>query len=68
MYSKISKTNVKYLELTTINSLKLNNNQKIKNIEPMSENRLLIVIDQDLESKAIIYDLKQNKIIYIISR
>ena len=68
MYSKIS-TNSKdiTLDLKKI-SLNLTNKEEIVDIEVIDENRLLITINNSDNLKAVIYNIKQNKISQIIEK
>ena len=68
MYLKISKNNNKPLDFPTVFSLQLENIQKIKNIEVMDKNKLLIIIESDSGSKGAIYDVNKNQIISYIDR
>ena len=49
-------------------SLGLTNNEKIINIEVLNKNQLLIVISNSLNTSGIVYDTKENNIIYTIKR
>ena len=53
----------------TINfSNQLIDEEKIKNIEVINKNMLLIIIEENQEIKGIIYDIKANKINRIIAK
>ena len=56
------------MSLDNFHSLKLKNNEKIRNIEVIDKNNLLIVIENTNNIKAGIYDINNNKIIRYIER
>ena len=68
MYLKISKTSNNLINTPYIFSTKLNNNEKILNIEVIDKNKLLILIESADNIKGAIYDIENNKIIRFIER
>jgi hypothetical protein len=68
MYSKISNSSKNLNNSSLIFSANLTENEKIKNIEILDKNKLLILIDSNKVIKAAIYDINKNKIIKIINR
>ena len=68
MYLKISTTGKKLLDSTIIFSSQLSNDEKIKNIEVLNKNKLLILIEKNEMIKGAIYDVNNNKIIRFIDR
>ena len=68
MYLKISTSTNNIVSLDNLYSLKLKNNEKIRNIEVIDKNNLLIVIENTNNIKAGIYDINNNKIIRYIER
>ena len=68
MYLKISKSSNNLINTSYIFSTKLNNNEKILNIEVIDKNKLLILIESTDNIKGAIYDIENNKIIRFIER
>ena len=68
MYLKISKSSNNLINTPYIFSTKLNNNEKILNIEVIDKNKLLILIERADNIKGAIYDIENNKIIRFIER
>ena len=68
MYLKISKSSNNLINTPYIFSTKLNNNEKILNIEVIEKNKLLILIESADNIKGAIYDIENNKIIRFIER
>ena len=68
MYLKISKSSNNLINTPYIFSTKLNNNEKILNIEVIDKNKLLILIESADIIKGAIYDIENNKIIRFIER
>ena len=68
MYLKISKSSNNLINIPYIFSTKLNNNEKILNIEVIDKNKLLILIESADNIKGAIYDIENNKIIRFIER
>lgn len=68
MYLKISKSSNNLINTPYIFSTKLNNNEKILNIEVIDKNKLLILIESADNIKGAIYDIENNKIISYIER
>ena len=68
MYLKISKSSNNLIDTPYIFSTKLNNNEKILNIEVIDKNKLLILIESADNIKGAIYDIENNKIIRFIER
>ena len=68
MYKKIVPKIPKYNNINEIISLSLNQNQRIKNIQFMKNNRILITIVDNNEVQGIIFDIKSQKIIQRITK
>ena len=68
MYLKISTSSSNLINIPNIFSAKLNNNEKIMNIEVIDKNKLLILIESADNIKGAIYDIENNKIIRFIER
>ncbi|HIA60175.1 MAG: hypothetical protein MK015_03725 [Alphaproteobacteria bacterium] len=68
MYLKISKSSNNLINTPYIFSTKLNNNEKILNIEVIDKNKLLILIESADNIKGAIYDIENNEIIRFIER
>ena len=68
MYLKISKSSNNLINIPYIFSTKLNDNEKILNIEVIDKNKLLILIESADNIKGAIYDIENNKIIRFIER
>lgn len=68
MYLKISKSSNNLINTPYIFSTKLNNNEKILNIEVIDKNKILILIESADNIKGAIYDIENNKIISYIER
>ena len=68
MYLKISKSSNNLINTPYIFSTKLNNNEKILNIEVIDKNKLLILIESADNIKGAIYDIENNKIIRFTER
>lgn len=68
MYLKISKSSNNLINTSYIFSTKLNNNEKILNIEVIDKNKLLILIESADNIKGAIYDIENNEIIRFIER
>ena len=68
MYLKISKSSNNLINTPYIFSTKLNNNEKILNIEVIDKNKLLVLIESADNIKGAIYDIENNKIISFIER
>ena len=68
MYLKISKSSNNLINTPYIFSTKLNNNEKILNIEVIDKNKLLILIESADNIKGAIYDIESNEIIRFIER
>tara|TARA_B100000378_G_scaffold239244_1_gene206996 strand:- start:158 stop:445 length:288 start_codon:yes stop_codon:yes gene_type:complete len=68
MYLKISKSSNNLINTPYIFSTKLNNNEKILNIEVIDKNKLLVLIESADNIKGAIYDIENNKIIRFIER
>ena len=68
MYLKISTSSNNLMNTPYIFSAKLNNNEKIMNIEVIDKNKLLILIESADNIKGAIYDIENNKIISFIER
>ena len=68
MYLKISTSSSNLINTPDIFSVKLNNNEKIINIEVIDKNKLLVLIESADNIKGAIYDIKSNKIISFVER
>ena len=68
MYLKISTSSNNFIDTPHIFSTKLNNNEKILNIEVIDKNKLLVLIESADNIKGAIYDIKSNKIISFVER
>ena len=68
MYLKISTSSSNLINVPNIFSAKLNNNEKIINIEVIDRNKLLVLIESADNIKGAIYDIENNKIISFIER
>jgi len=68
MYLKISTSSHNLTNTPYIFSAKLNNNEKIINIEVIDKNKLLVLIESADNVKGAIYDIENNKIISFIER
>ena len=68
MYLKISIPSKNLTDSSIIFSSKLTDEEKIKNIEVLDKNRLLILIETSDKLKSAIYDINKNQIIRIIER
>ena len=68
MYLKISIPSKNFVNSTNIFSSKLTDGEKIKNIEVLDKDKLLILIETNDKVKSAIYDVNKNEIIRIIER
>ena len=68
MYLKISTSSSNLINTPNIFSAKLNNNEKIINIEVIDKYKLLLLIESADNIKGAIYDIENNKIISFIER
>ena len=68
MYLKISTTGTNLPDSPMIFSSQLDNDEKIKNIEVLDKNKLLILIESNDRIKAAIYDIDNNQIFRFIDR
>ena len=68
MYLKISAPSKNLADSSIIFSSKLTDGEKIKNIEVLNKDKLLILIETGDKLKSAIYDVNKNKIIRIIER
>jgi hypothetical protein len=68
MYLKISIPSKNLTDSLIIYSSKLADDEKIKNIEVLDKDKLLILIETNDKLKSAIYDVNKNKIIRIIER
>ena len=68
MYLKISITGTNLSDSAIIFSSQLDSDEKIKNIEVLDKNKLLILIERNDRIKGAIYDVNNNKIIRFIDR
>ena len=68
MYLKISPSSNNLINTPNIFSAKLNNNEKIINIEVIDKNKLLVLIESADNIKGAIYDIENNHIISFIER
>ena len=68
VYKKIVPKITKYNNINEVISLSLNQNQSIKNIQFMKNNRIFITIVDNNEVQGIIFDIKSQKIIQRITK
>ena len=68
MYSKLSTSVENFSDSKIIFSSNLRNQEKIKNIEVLDKNNLLILIEGDNVIRGAIYDIQNNQIIRFIER
>jgi hypothetical protein len=68
MYLKISTPGKNSANSSIIFSFKLTDGEKIKNIEVLDKDKLLILIETNDKLKSAIYDVNKNQIIRIIER
>lgn len=68
MYLKISIPSKNLVNPNIIFSFKLTDGEKIKNIEVLDKDKLLILIETNDKVKSAIYDVNKNQIIRIIER
>ena len=68
MYLKISIPSKNLINSTIIFSFNLTDGEKIKNIEVLDKDKLLILIETNDKVKSAIYDVNKNQIIRIIER
>ena len=68
MYSKISISEKKISNIKVDFSINLKTDEKIKNIEVINSNKLLILIENKEDLIGLIYDINENKIITKINR
>jgi len=68
MYIKISPKVPKDYNINEVVSLLLNQDQEIKNMQVINNNRILITIVDDNETQGIIFDIDSQKIIQRIKK
>ena len=68
MYLKISITPKNYISFPSKFSANLTNNEKIKDIQVIDKNRILVLIESSDNIRAAIYDIKLDKFIKLIER
>ena len=68
MYLKISISDQNLTKVPITFSFKLANDEKIKNIEVIDNNKLLVLIESDNNIKGMIYDINNNQIISSVER
>ena len=68
MYIKIYPKASKNHDLDKIVSLKLEKNKKIKSMQVINNNRILIIINDDNEIEGLVYDIDSQKIIQRIQK
>ena len=68
MYIKISPKAQKNYNINEVVSLSLNQDQEIKNMQVINNNRILITIDDDNGTQGIIFDIDSQKIIQRIKK
>ena len=68
MYLKISTTGINHKDSPIIFSSELDIDEKIKNIEVLDKNKLLILIEGNDMIKGAIYEIDNNKIIRFIDK
>jgi len=68
MYIKISSKSSKNYDINEIASMSLMQNQKIKEIQVIDNNRILITIEDDDEIQGIIYNIDTQEIVQRIKK
>jgi len=68
MYIKISPKAPKNYNIDEVVSLSLNQDQEIKNMQVINNNRILITISDDNGTQGIIFDIDSQKIIQRIKK
>jgi len=68
MYLKITGNQNDFDSLSRENSLGLNSDEKIIDIEILNKNQVLIMISNSVDNYGIVYDIKSNNIVSIIKR
>ena len=68
MYLKISTKDINLSNSELVFSVNLDDNEKIKNIEVLDKNKILIVIEKNDLITGVIYDTNKNKILSFIER
>ena len=68
MYTKISPITSKNYNIDGVVSLSLNQDQEIKNMQVINDNRILITIGDDNGIQGIIFDIDSQKIIQRIKK
>lgn len=68
MYLKISTLDKNTNDPPFVFSPNIEENEKIKNIEVIDNNKLLILIENNSGIKGLIYDIKKQKIITLIKK
>ena len=68
IYLKISGNQNNFQNNITKQSLNLKDDEEIINFEVLNEDKVLIVISNSFDTFAIVYDIKQEKIISTINR
>lgn len=66
MYQRISISDKNLKNIPMIFSTNLKEGEKIKNIEVIDQNKLLIVIQSDESIRGVIYNIQDNQIISLI--
>ena len=68
MYLKISTSSQNIENSPVYYSLKLKEDEKIKNIEVLDKNRILVVIENSDNIKGVLYNINTNKVISFIEK
>ena len=68
MYIKISSKTLNNHNIDEIISMSLTQNQKIKEIQVIDNNRILITIEDDNEIQGIIFNIDTQEIIYRVEK
>ena len=68
MYIKISSKTLNNHNIDKIISMSLTQNQKIKEIQVIDNNRILITIEDDNEIQGIIFNIDTQEIIYRVEK
>ena len=68
MYLKISTNGINLKDSPIIFSAQLDIDEKIKNIQVLDKNKLLVLIESNGMIKGAIYEIDKNKIIRFINR
>ena len=68
MYLKISTSTQNIENSAVYYSLELKEDEKIKNIEVLDKNRILVVVENSDNIKGVLYNINTNKVISFIEK